>query len=442
MDANKIKELRESRHRGVKENRDHDNRNAYEMDYARLIHSSAFRRLQGKSQVFTAGSGDYYRTRLTHSFEVAQIARHAAQRLERQYQELFEDSKHPGIQIDYRVVECAALAHDFGHPPYGHKGEEVLNEIISKYDGQKQDFYFEGNPQNFRILMHLEKKYDYDGLNLSNAVLLAINKYPFLGNRFHKKGAYLKEWQVLNVIRDSWGIPTSKATLEAQLMDICDDIAYSTHDIEDGIKSGKISVRTLLDEGTINDVVDEIDCNSPLWTGIDIKKFVHRVFSTYRSKWDEQFAICHREQSRTRREVKGFWVNRFVTSLGVKKVDDWYKVTFLDSAGNEDLEISREIYVLKKLAWTRLIHDFRVQRLQKRSERILPGIWDALIDPKKGKSLLPKDWIKRQDAIQDRWTWEEMVLDYIAGMTDAYADKVYADLYGYGVNSGSIYGVD
>lgn len=439
---NETLDLRIQRHRGNKDVRQNDSRNPHEMDYARLIHSSAFRRLQGKSQVFTAGTGDYYRTRLTHSLEVAQIARHAAQMLFTNNQDFFTEKNHPALYIDPRVVECAALAHDFGHPPFGHKGEHVLNEIINSTIVEDTEFYFEGNPQNFRILTFLEKKADFDGLNLTNAVLLSINKYPYLGNRDKTKGLYKKEWNLISDIRESWDIPTGKATLEAQLMDICDDIAYSTHDIEDGIKSGKIGIKSLLNDETIEGIINELDHEDPLWSGIDVKDFVVQLLNRYLSKWNELFEKCFKEHSRTRREVKGYWVNRFVTSLGIIPQNNWYKVTFIDSDNNENKEIAREINVLKKLAWTKLISDFRVQRLQKRSERILLGLWEAFIDPKKGKSLLPKDWVIRQMHLKEQWEWREMVLDYIAGMTDAYAEKVYSDLYGYGSNGGSIYGVD
>jgi dGTPase len=439
-----IKELRESRHLGIKGKRDNDLRSAYEMDYARLIHSSAFRRLQGKSQVFTAGTGDYYRTRLTHSLEVAQIARHAAQSLEIKYREFFTDKNHPALQINPRVIECASLAHDFGHPPFGHKGEHVLNEIIKQNIIEDNDFYFEGNPQNFRILMHLEKKSDYDGLNLTNAVLLSINKYPILGSRDNMKGLYKKEWNYIDSVRGQWDLPPKKSTLEAQLMDICDDIAYSTHDIEDGIKAGKIGAKSLLSDETIDGIIQELDPDHYLWAdkNIDIKTYVTVLLTRYGQKWDDEFEKCHKEQSRTRREVKGYWVNHFVTNLGIIQDGNWHNVTFINDDGRENLDIAREMVILKKLAWTKLINDFRVQRLQKRSERILHGLWDAFIDPKKGKALLPKDWVKRQEAIKERWDWREMVLDYIAGMTDAYAIKVYADLYGYGASGGSIYGVD
>ncbi len=129
-----------------------EERDEYERDYARLIQSPAFRRLQGKSQVFGAGTGDYYRTRLTHSLEVSQIAREIARRIGKQYTFIIRQ-EHPGLMLDPDVVECAALAHDLGHPPFGHKGEAVLNSLLTEEHGLS----YEGNAQNFRILMFLEK---------------------------------------------------------------------------------------------------------------------------------------------------------------------------------------------------------------------------------------------------------------------------------------------
>src|SRR5690606_10656281 len=152
-----------------------------------LIQSPAFRRLQGKSQVFGAGTGDYYRTRLTHSIEVSQIAREVSRKLNKQYPFLLKDI-HPGLKLIPEVIEIAALAHDLGHPPFGHKGEEVLNHLLqTKYN----DFY-EGNAQNFRLLMLLEKRAGSDqGLDLTAASLLAINKHPYeIGVNGQCKGLY------------------------------------------------------------------------------------------------------------------------------------------------------------------------------------------------------------------------------------------------------------
>jgi len=467
-----LKEKRE--HRQYPEQTKVDaSRATYERDYSRLIHSPTFRRLQGKSQVFGAGTGDYYRTRLTHSLEVAQIAREASRSLLRSYPEVtLEMADNPGLVIDPEVVECASIAHDFGHPPFGHKGEEVLDGILERFieekvkvategrhvspehlmkvrSGLKNQYeHFEGNAHNFRLIMFLEKRENVDGLNLSDAVLLGINKYPFPGTEL-KKGLYQHEWQYISHIRNSWGIPYGKKTLEAQLMDLCDDIAYSSHDLEDGIKAGKIEVHEhfLFDPYIIRLIVEKITTlEDSFWDGMEkeqIQPKVEEVLSSFLQVWKEKMPLCENDYSRTRREVKAYWVSYFVSNLGVIADGNWKKVTFVkDNAENEDM--LRTVSVLKSFAWVTMIKDLRVQRLQKRSEWIIKRLWDAFLDPEVSKSIIPSDWLQRyeRDQLKDQpmWTWEHMVIDYIAGMTDAFAEKIYNELYGLKV--GSIYDLD
>ncbi|CAM2976776.1 dGTP triphosphohydrolase [Paenibacillus sediminis] len=468
----KMSEPRERRQYNEK-TRERSPRTAYERDYSRLIHSPTFRRLQGKSQVFGAGTGDYYRTRLTHSLEVAQIARQAAKSLMNKYKEVnLEYADNPGLVIDNEVVECAAIAHDFGHPPFGHKGEEVLASILDNFikqkvrdeiqgkivtDEQKQQLWaekralyehFEGNAHNFRLIMFLEKREKYDGLNLSNAVLLGINKYPYSGLD-NKKGMYRHEWDYIREVRSEWGIPYGKMTLEAQLMDLCDDIAYSAHDLEDGIKAGKIQVH----EHFFNDpslkklIIEKITTlEDVFWKDQSlqaIEKKVDDVLSFYLDVWREKLIICEHDLSSTRREVKAYWVNRFVTSLGVIEDGAWKKVTFVKE-GQEDQNMLRTVSVLKSFAWVTMIKDLRVQRLQKRSEWIIRRLWDAFLDQSTSTAIIPSDWLNRFEKEQAKpnpvWTWERMIIDYIAGMTDFFAEKIYNELYG--LKMGSIYDLD
>ncbi|MCM3703108.1 deoxyguanosinetriphosphate triphosphohydrolase family protein [Paenibacillus macerans] len=467
-----IQELRE--HRQYPDNIGQEtSRATFERDYSRLIHSPTFRRLQGKSQVFGAGTGDYYRTRLTHSLEVAQIAREAARGLLRSYPEVAADkAEHPGLIIDPEVVECAAICHDFGHPPFGHKGEEVLDGILEKLveDKVKQALegrnatpaeeqhtreamrrkyeHFEGNAHNFRLMMFLEKRENIDGLNLSDAVLLGTNKYPYPGT-VNKKGLYLHEWEYISYIRDRWAIPEGKKTFEAQLMDLCDDIAYSAHDLEDGIKAGKIEVHEhfLKDSHIERLIVEKImtldDFFWAGWTPDNILIKVKEVLSSFLTIWNTKMPLCDHDYSRTRREVKAYWVSLFVGSLGVIDGDSWKKVTFVKE-GREDEDMLRTVSVLKSFAWVTMIRDLRVQRLQKRSAWIIKRLWDAFVDPQTSKSIIPGDWLRRFDRDQQKtrpiWTWEHMIIDYIAGMTDAYAEKIYNELYGLKV--GTIYDMD
>jgi dGTPase len=421
-----------------------EERDEFEKDYARLIQSPAFRRLQGKSQIFGAGSGDYYRTRLTHSLEVSQIARETAKRMERTY-DFLQKAEHPGLMMDPTVVECASLAHDLGHPPFGHKGEDVLNQLLQEEYGLK----YEGNAQNFRILMFLEKRAGSgSGLDLTASVLLAINKYPYdISEPGRLKGVYPMEWEGIAELRKLWQMPDNCSTIEAQLMDLCDDIAYSTHDIEDGIRAGKIQMHRAFfeNERLIRHVVQEIvedQGNFEVgWDQVDVEAMVRKVLADYLEQWEQVFAQSNRDASRTRREMKAQWVSTFVGSIGI--LDDaaksWKRVTFVKD-GAKDLELLRTMEILKKLAWATIIKDFRVKRLQKRSEIILRQLWDSFKDPEEGQLIMPPDWLDNYSQHRSSWEWPRFVADYISGMTDPYAERVYGELFA--SKSGSIYEMD
>lgn len=226
-----------------------DHRNAFERDRDRVLYSSAFRRLEGVTQVVGAGQGTIFHNRLIHSIKVAQIGRSLAQRLIGRCPQLKP-------RVNPAVVECACLAHDLGHPPFGHIGEKELNRLL---EGAGDDDGFEGNAQSFRIVTKLAvRTHTEDGLNLTRATLAAILKYPWLRDRKNEDRS--KKWGAYRIDAKAFRFATDNLngrSIEAAIMDMADDLTYSVHDLEDFYRAGLIPLGILYLSAGIGDEQDK-----------------------------------------------------------------------------------------------------------------------------------------------------------------------------------------
>ena len=345
-----------------------DDRPAYERDRDRIIHCAAFRRLEYKTQVFVNHEGDYYRTRLTHSLEVAQIGRGIARRLK-----LNED-----------LVETLALSHDLGHTPFGHTGEEVLNSLMAPYGG------FEHNRQSLRIVENLEERYpDFNGLNLSWEAREGIIKHS--SDYDIPDGSGYEEY-----------CPGLRPTLEAQIIDVADEIAYNNHDIDDGLKAGYLDPKSLM--------------SVELWA-----ETYARVAEKYPSLSEE------RQILQTISHLIGFLILDLVGQTQ----------TNIDAAGVQSLGDVRERGAnllmfstdtatrnreLKAFLYKNLYRHYKVERMRIKAERFLTMLFENYLE---NPTLLPNSYQDKYEL----YGRERVVCDYLAGMTDRYALDEYKRLF-------------
>ena len=355
----------DSRGRAHKED-EHAYRSCYQRDRDRIIHSAAFRRLEYKTQVFVNHEGDYYRTRLTHSIEVSQIARTVACAL--------------GLNMD--LTEAIALAHDLGHTPFGHSGEDVLNELMAKVGG------FNHNLQGLRVVDFLEERYpEFPGLNLSWEVREGIVKHSSV-------------FDIAVAIKEFY--PKRMPSLETQTVDMADEIAYDNHDLDDGLTSGLIKESDLEDLEIwqkINRLIDQKYAK----INPNIRKYL-----IIRGLIDLQVTdlIAHTQSEISRRKIKNF---TDVGKIGCKIVDFSSKI--------KDLRKPLRQFLMQKL-----YHHYRVVRMSTKAKRFIRELFCEYLKrpaqmPAEIQRRIPQEGVRR------------VVCDYIAGMTDRYALDEYKKLF-------------
>ncbi|MGE0595246.1 MAG: deoxyguanosinetriphosphate triphosphohydrolase [Hyphomonadaceae bacterium] len=351
-------------------------RTPFERDRDRIVHASAFRRLKGKTQVFVAHEGDHYRTRLTHSLEVAQIARAVARRL--------------GLDDD--LAEALGLAHDLGHPPFGHTGEDVLDECMEAYGG------FDHNAQTLRVLTKLERRYPaFDGLNLAWETLEGVVKHngPLIrhGRALADLPVAIQEYIATHDLElATW------PGAEAQVAAHADDVAYNNHDIDDGLRAGLFTLAELREDvPMVARAADQIARDYP---DIEEDRLVAELVRRLIGQWvDDLVAETERRAADIRPQSA-----EDVRAAGRPLVG------FSDALREDEA-------ILRRFLMQRMYRHWRVNRSRSHAKRILKDLFDLFLsDPE----LLPPNWQKGGDGAGGVRT-ARRVCDYIAGMTDDYA---------------------
>jgi dGTPase len=345
---------------------EHPFRTAFQRDRDRVIHCNAFRRLEYKTQVFVYHEGDHYRTRLTHTIEVAQISRTIARAL--------------GLNED--LSEAIALAHDLGHPPFGHTGEHILNKLMKDHGG------FEHNAHTLRIVEELERRYPaFRGLNLTWEVREGIVKHNTDYDRPETAGDYDRD---------------KAPSLEAQIVDMADEIAYNNHDIDDGLTSKMMDA----------DSLGEVD----LWRdgyGEVVKRFPGQDFKTY--KYQTVLSIINRQVTDL--------VENIVKTIGEDGISSPAEVRDRgEPIARFSPEMEKNNGQLKGFLKENLYKHHRVLRMADKAERILKSLFDVYANAPR---VLPPHFFSEVDSVGK----ERVVCDYLAGMTDRFALDEYKKLF-------------
>jgi dGTPase len=351
-------------------------RNIFQRDRDRIVHSIAFRRLRHKTQVFVAPDGDHYRVRLTHSLEVAQIGRTIAR----------------ALGLDEDLTEALCLAHDIGHPPFGHAGEDALKEAMAPFGG------FDHNAQTLRTLTRLESPYPlWRGLNLSWELLEGLAK--------HNGPVSDPNWALAEVDAEFPLQLGQWASLEAQVAAIADDIAYDNHDIDDGIRAGLLTLDQLL----------ELPFIEQQWVAICDRYPSARRETLMRELIREQIGLMVNDVIDTTRER--------IAVLGIEDDDDVRAVGRMIGGFSDELAARER--TLKTFMYANLYHHPTQIAAAARAARVVRELFEAYsVDAR----LLPEDW--RTGLPTEQPKRSRHIADFLAGMTDRFATNCHAQIYG------------
>ncbi len=344
-------------------------RTDFQRDRDRIIHSVAFRRLKHKTQVFLYHEGDYYRTRLTHSLEVAQIARTMAR----------------ALHLNEDIAEAVALAHDLGHPPFGHAGETALNEVMANYGG------FDHNEQSLRVLSVLEERYArFNGLNLTFETIDGVIKHngPMTGEIRPTVASLDKAWGLDLVLWPS---------LEAQLANLSDDIAYMSHDFDDALRAGLISIEQIEELPVVGTVLKDIhDQHGRLEMG----RLTHELTRRLISYFVQDVLVSTSAQLAEHKPETAEDIRRAGQALACHS-----KVA------------ANELAALRAFLMTHSWRHFKVNRMTSKSKKQLAALFDRLLSE---TNLMPTDWQQKMTG-EDEAAKARIIADYVASMTDRYA---------------------
>ena len=427
--------------------RPNDHRDAFQRDRARVLHSAAFRRLQSKTQILGVGQHDFYRTRLTHSLEVSQIGTGLTAQL-RQSPEVNRNDTLQSLIPSDALIETLCLAHDLGHPPFGHGGEVALNYKMRAHGG------FEANGQTFRILTRLEPYTKNMGMDLTRRTLLGLVKYPgFIRSQLNGdkrdsrvqtikakdwkpvKGLFLDDKDNYMWLMSGFSKPDAKLfnsrekiphtpddprnlflydkslfkSFDASIMEIADDIAYGVHDLEDAIVLGRVDPDSW--HHMVLPVLQDID--NP-WAHKHAAQLTHMLFS---------------QEHHERKSAIGALVNHLITNIEIVRVDGMFEQAQLQYNAQLNAMASPILDILKAYVFKYVIMASDIQQLEYRGQRMLMDLFDAFeSDPER---LLPEQ-IKPllNSAKHAEQSTSRVICDFLASMSDNQAHRSFSDLFG------------